>query len=508
VFTAERLQHDLRDRVGAECDPAVVAESIGRRYRFLGYVPSIEAECAEGELRVTVRESSHRIDLIAFDAAELSRLGVAPAPGFVERLRLYPVPEGAQRALLRGLLQTREGDLYNHERYRSDSEALRSLGYTIAFIPGPVPASGEYPPGAYLIQSLQPPVAGERRRGRTHYLGATARYGPRERSSVGAVYQKRELFGRFDRFLLSPSFNAALGGDLSYAAPILADRQDPRRLYDLEVGLFSDLRHNRLLEDIETDERRSGASVALGIRPLLLRAPHDLRHRLGIRHERVALEDAVPGQEERDLTTLELSAVHEWRHTYRWPSLTARLAPTLEVAVDAAGGDSSFVRTGVDGTIHARTPAGIELDLHLVGGSLDREVPAYELWSLGGATTVRGFREDAFLGRHLTALQIEAWFPFVRPLESRPITPGTSPADAAQAPVEPRVGRLFKWAVFVDGGTISGIPGGGRETLHGAGLGLRFVVPRRPLVVRLDYGRGLGEPGGDWFPYLSLGYRF
>jgi hypothetical protein len=509
VFAAERLQRDLRRLVGSECDPAAVAEAVGRRYRFLGYVPSIEAACADGVLRVTVRESSHRIDRIAFDAGDLARLGVVADPGFVERLRLYPVPENGPRALIRGLLQTREGDLYNHERYRSDSEALRPLGYAIAFIPGPAPAAGGYSSGAYLVQSLRPQAPdGAGRRGRTNYLGATASYGPRERASLGAVYQKRELFGRFDRLVLSPDYNAALGGALSYAAPFLAGREDPRRLYDVELALFSDFRHNRLLDDVETDERRSGASAYLGVRPLHLPAPHDLRLRLGVRHERLALEETAPGQEERDLTLFEVSAVHEWRHTYRWPSLSARLAPAVEVAVDAAGGGASFVRAGLDATLHARSPSGLEIDLHLRGGSLDREPPAHELFSLGGATSVRGFREDAFLGRHLLALQGEIWLPFARALEARPVAPGSAPADPARTPIEPRAARLLKWAVFLDAGGVWDVSGGGRETLAGAGLGLRFVVPRRPLVVRLDYGFGLGGRGGDAYPYLSLGYRF
>jgi hypothetical protein len=39
-------------------------------------------------------------------------------------------------------------------------------------------------------------------------------------------------------------------------------------------------------------------------------------------------------------------------------------------------------------------------------------------------------------------------------------------------------------------------------------VGLRFVVPDQPLVIRLDYGWGLGPGGGDSFPYVSLTYQY
>ncbi len=509
VFTEADLREDLRRYVGSPCDGPTIEEAIGRRYRFLGYVPTVRAECDRGTLELTVRESSHRIALITFDPEELGRIGVSADPDVRDPRPLFPVPPGAPRALLRGLLSTVEGDLYNAERYRSDSESAGLLGFAVAFIPGPETGPDAYPAGAYLVQSLVARTGGRGARGgRTNYVGGTASYAPREKGRVGVVYRKRALFGQFDRFSFSPTYGVALGGALNYAAPILSDREDPKRLYDLEFTTFSSFRNDRLLAGVETDERRTGAALALGLRPLGIRAPHDLRFRWAVEHTRIDLEEEVPGLDEVDLTLLRMSAAYEWRRTHRSPSLSARMVPAVEVAFDDVGGARSFVRSSLDAALHGRSPAGLEFDLHLVAGTIDHAVPEFELWDLGGATTVRGFRDDSFLGRHRVALQSEIWIPFARPLPYRALDPGEPIARPGDIPIERRSARMLKGALFLDGGYLSGTASGRNETLVGAGVGLRFVVPHQPLVIRIDYGWGLGGRGGDAFPYVSLGYRF
>src|SRR5207247_920112 len=84
---------------------------------------------------------------------------------------------------------------------------------------------------------------------------------------------------------------------------------------------------------------------------------------------------------------------------------------------------------------------GLEIDLHMFGGTVDRMVPSFELWSLGGATTVRGFREDSFLGRDLASLQAELWLPFARPVEVVVPPPSGGDQRVALKPVEPRSAR-------------------------------------------------------------------
>ncbi|HEV8375618.1 MAG TPA: hypothetical protein VGR38_05215, partial [Candidatus Polarisedimenticolia bacterium] len=220
VFSPAQLESRLRSFVGHPCEPQRIAESIARIYRFLGYVPSIEASCSDGRLSLSVRESNQTIELIAFDESELSVLGIGRDSDYQEARGLYPVTRKALRPALRGLLQTTEGDLYNSERYRNESDLLRRFGYAIAVIPGASRSPEELPRSAYLVESLMPgggSVDGSRRK--SNYIGGTASYGPRIGASFGVRYEKDSLFLPLDRLSIAPAYNAAAGGELSYLAP-------------------------------------------------------------------------------------------------------------------------------------------------------------------------------------------------------------------------------------------------------------------------------------------------
>ena len=164
VFSDTALRDILARFTGGACEPEAIEEALSPRYRFLGYVPSFEISCTGPGPYVRVRESSYTVDLITFDAAELTRIGVEPNPDYEDKRTFYPVPADAPRALLRSLLLTREGDLYNSERYRADREALQKIGYVVVFIPGEQQESAVYPTGAYLIQSLTPHAPGTQER--------------------------------------------------------------------------------------------------------------------------------------------------------------------------------------------------------------------------------------------------------------------------------------------------------------------------------------------------------
>ena len=510
VFDDDRLRRTLEPYIGGPCDPLLLQEALARPYRFLGYVPDIKIDCAAGDITIVIRESSHRIDLITFDPAGLSAIDVSPSGDDEGPLRpLFAVPADAPRDLMRALLKTRPGDLYNYVRYRNDVEALRPLGYTIAFISGG-PAAGEvYPRGAYLVQSVTPrrrdggPTPGDRT-----YVGGTASFGPRSGGETSIVYSRRAIIGNLDSLTIAPTYSGKLGGRIIYAAPFLATKNEPRRLYALEVAASSIYLRNRRLGAEEVDERRSTGRVGLGIRPLTLNSSHDFKWQFSIRHERIDLDKQVDGITETSLTLFRFGWTHLIRHTVRRPSFSLRLNPMIDFAFKAAGGERKFIRPSLEATLQRRIMSGIDLHFHLVAGSIDRPVPSFELWSLGGVETVRGFKEDTLLGRHRVALQSEIWFPFVRTLNERPVVAEQVPSDLGATPLQPRAAGLLRMAVFVDGGYMSGTATGHNESLLGAGIGIRFIIPRQPIVVRFDYGWGLGGRGDDAFPYLSMGYRF
>jgi hypothetical protein len=116
-----------------------------------------------------------------------------------------------------------------------------------------------------------------------------------------------------------------------------------------------------------------------------------LRFELGLRHERVSLTEAAPGGQETDLTVFEFGLAWDLRRSHRWPSLTGRIAPDLDVSVDRLGGSLDFVRAGLDAALHFRFPTGLESEIHVLGGTVGGDAPTFELWSLGGPK-VRGFR--------------------------------------------------------------------------------------------------------------------
>lgn len=510
VFDDDRLRRTLAPYIGGPCDPLLLREALARPYRFLGYVPHIDIDCAQDDITIVIRESSYRIDLIAFDPAELTAIDVSPSSDDEDPRRpLFPVPDDAPRNLMRLLLKTRPGDLYNHVRYRDDIEALRPLGYTIAFIPGAAAEGEVYPRGAYLVQSATPrrrgggPSPGDR-----NYVGGTASFNPRSGGEAGIVYSRRALLGSLDSITIAPTYSGALAGRIVYTAPFVATSGEPRRVYEFQVGVTSTYVRNRLLAGVETDERRTVGRLGLGIRPLTLGASHDFKWLFSVRHERVDLEEQVQGIDETSLTLFRFSWTHLIRHTTRRPSFSLRLNPGFDFSFDAAGGEQEFIRPSLEATLQRRIQSGIDLHFHLVAGSIDRPVPSFELWTLGGVDTVRGYKEDTFLGRHRVALQSEIWFPFVRTLNERPVVAEQVPSDLGTAPLQPRSAGLFRWAVFVDGGYLSGTQSGENLSLLGAGVGIRFIIPRQPLVVRVDYGWGLGDLGNDSYPYLSMGYRF
>jgi hypothetical protein len=504
VFTGADLRSFLKSEIGRPCEPARIAETIAARYRALGYIPSVRVFCERDEVTLEVRESSHRVAIITFDVPDLDPLGVK-AQRLPEEKPFYPVPASAPRAVVRGLLQTRPGDLYNVERYRLDRIALARLGYVLLFIPGAAPEEDAVGEGAYLIQSarqMEEEEGARTHRGPLNYLGGTAGYGPRSGGTAGLVYQRHDVLTGLDTVSVTPTFSTAWGGEIGYSAPLVAAHKEPKRIYDVGGSLFTSFVNNRELEGAQRDERRTGGSLSLGARPLGIRAPQDLHLEAEVRRELVD----VDGLDATDLTLLRLSAVHEYRHFYRRPSLLLRTIPALEASFDLGDG-VPYLRPAIQFTAHGSFRTGIEYELRLGGGGIDRPVPQFQLFTLGGSTTVRGFKEDTFLGRGIAYLQSELWIPFVRPLEGRPVGAAEA-ADPSRAPFESRLARALKGAVFVDGGRVWQSPGLEQETISGAGVGLRLVVPGEPLVVRIDYAWGFGAQGGNAYPYIALGYGF
>ncbi|MGC8843328.1 MAG: BamA/OMP85 family outer membrane protein [bacterium] len=105
-------------------------------------------------------------------------------------------------------------------------------------------------------------------------------------------------------------------------------------------------------------------------------------------------------------------------------------------------------------------------------------VPAFEFYTVGGADTLRGYREDRFWGNKMALLSLEL-----------------------RVPLE----KSFFGAIFVDYGTAWGgkYSTSDKFSPHlGVGIGLRFETPLGPI--RLDYG--VGSEGAR--THFSIGNPF
>ena len=114
------------------------------------------------------------------------------------------------------------------------------------------------------------------------------------------------------------------------------------------------------------------------------------------------------------------------------------------------------------------------LDLAMAEGT----IPAFEFYTVGGADTLRGYREDRFWGDKMALLSVEL-----------------------RVPLE----KAFFGAVFVDYGSAWGgkYSTSSKFSPHlGAGIGLRFETPLGPI--RLDYAWGSEGPR----THFSIGHPF
>jgi hypothetical protein len=108
----------------------------------------------------------------------------------------------------------------------------------------------------------------------------------------------------------------------------------------------------------------------------------------------------------------------------------------------------------------------LEYDLSARFESAVGNPPIFELPSLGGADTVRGFRADDAIGRRLWSTQCELWHGLPR-------------------------WRLLKIAAFMDAGGAYRTTGSYPGTREGLGTGLRLDL--RVAVLKFDWAYGFGQ---------------
>ncbi len=491
LYSPENIEKFLGRFTGKKWNLADLAARLEGKYLYLGYTPEVELRDREGILYVTIRETRFVLSLITRNPDDLDRIGVS------SRKPRSPTGQAEERIpewILRQNLLSAEGDGQNLGRYLQDRFRLAPFGHRIAFIEGGRLPGSEISSSAYLLiprGSLghdSPPIGEEKPPPDTNYLGGSLDFGPRRGFTMRAVYRKWRWLTPFDSLEVSPTLvGGSGGGNLSYRSNYLFYDRGIRRNLSVQFNLYSDLYPDRPFGGIEIDERRSGGEVSLGVEILPEKNKHDLTTRFEIERTRVTLDPAPPMGILEDFSFFRITSRYVYHHQYRSPSFRFRATPSLAWALEELGGDLSYFVGTLDSDFHGFLRRRWEIDFHLRGGTIDRTVPLTEELRMGGVQTVRGFKEDDFSGRRVVSLQSEVWFPLT-----------TTSAGGS------RFLRSLKGALFLDVGSIAGGAIDPPESVLGLGTGVRFQVPRNPLLVKIDYAWGFLHGHSDSFAYLSL----
>jgi outer membrane protein insertion porin family len=180
--------------------------------------------------------------------------------------------------------------------------------------------------------------------------------------------------------------------------------------------------------------------------------------------------------------SLSWSHVYDNRDNVFNPTRGRRIATTTTVAGHGMGGDFSFYKLMTEGSWYRDMGHSHVLALRLMGGlAFGGDVPYSELFSLGGADTMRGYEDDEFRGSRYYIGTLEYRIPLTKKLQAVLF------ADAGSA--WNGTDKLFWYE-------------GDNKIHYDGGAGLRIQTPIGR--VRLDYG--WGSNGGKF--HFSFGGQF
>ncbi|MCC6232599.1 MAG: hypothetical protein IT580_08140 [Verrucomicrobiales bacterium] len=318
-------------------------------------------------------------------------------------------------------------------------------------------------------------------------------HSPRKELRYFTQYTRVGLAGP-DALSAEAGFQQQPLGRLSYHRDFLGfDTLDQR----LTLGLtaLSEFEPDRLANGQSFDERRTGGSLQLQWE--LLRDWHGHWLRLDLT---TGYREATSEREERrfarerlltgDLGLLYLRAWDGTPHSAR-----LEIEPRLRVGHSDAQ-DRGFVVPEIHLSHHQFVGAFHQWDLRLRGAWASDATPERELPSFGGEESVRGYREDAGLGRTAWSIQNEYWIP----VRLRPASP---------SPLLRLLRQNLALAAFVDVGGVHDTSDAFSGIKAGAGLGVRAVW-QDSITLRLDWAHALDDSsldrGGSMF-YLTMTTR-
>lgn len=295
-----------------------------------------------------------------------------------------------------------------------------------------------------------------------------------EKGWLGFVrYQESNFGGNAQKIELRYEFGARTLYRISFEEPWLFGEP-----VFFGVALYDRIERKKNWVDREVvgeyEEERLGGQVALGGR-----IGGDWQWRVQYKSEDVTINplEGIPPEGDGKITSLTPTIIYDTRDDVLNPHEGWYCTLQAELAGGFLGGDYEYTKYILDVRNYINTGDDEVLALRIVGGFADRELPSFEKFSVGGASTLRGYDLFEFQGDKMLVANLEYRF---------------------------EVSKNTQLVVFGDTGYAWPLdqPMDLGDLKFGYGVGIRFDTPIGPI--RLDYG--IGEAGSQ--TYVSIGQTF
>lgn len=465
------------------------AEDIGRLYNSKGYVATLG------------------------DGAGLDDKGVLNVPIMVVRvaeIRLLKNKKTQRNVVLREL-KTKVGGFYNRDEWQRDRIRLLNLDLFEEVIPGEEIIA----PGEIRLTFSLPEK-------RTGSISVGAGYSSRQQLIGRAEISETNFRGRGEAVNLlweTGTVNGKSSIELGFTEPYLDRRHTSLsvQLYNKVIYRFANSLTSVVNNGTATtnntiyNENRLGARFTAG-RPI----NSNTRVSTNVRLENVRTDPldltginasiiqngpifSVGGNLLHDTRDLILDPVKGGYQTFDLMIGHADLKPPSALNGTVVTGGAYGAHTFAKSSIEARQFINLQkprrrdkpdeertsLALRFLAGASSGTLPFFEQYFVGGAETLRGYREDRFWGKYLMLGSVELRQPLARGLK------GVLFSDLGDA-----------WGGAYQGVNIQGFDQSGFRPHISVGVGIRVRTPLGPI--RLDYG--IGEEGGR--THFSIGNVF
>lgn len=158
--------------------------------------------------------------------------------------------------------------------------------------------------------------------------------------------------------------------------------------------------------------------------------------------------------------------VYDSRDNIYEPTRGRRISYTTQWAGHGLGGDFDFYKFTAEARMYKKLGAKNVLAFRARGGFIQGDAPYSQLFTLGGADSLRGYEDDQFRGKYMYNATLEFRFPIVKKVSGVLLT------DIGDAWDAPNVTWYNSKKTFN----------------YGVGAGVRITTPIGP--VKLDYGVG------------------